>query len=143
MHGSRWQGLETDVATDGELCTTGKPAWNRRAPALRHAPRQPLTLLGDMAAALKDFDTAIDLDPAYDLLRRVPASFHRDVLLCPPSRAKGLSSTAVPFQGVRSVHGAPVVRVVPRPRAEEENALRVELVSDAFHHRLDDGIDIR
>ena len=45
MHGSRWQGLETDVATDGELCTTGKPAWNRRAPALRHAPRQPLTLL--------------------------------------------------------------------------------------------------
>ena len=45
MHGSRWQGLETDVAMDGELCTTGKPAWNRRAPALRHAPRQPLTLL--------------------------------------------------------------------------------------------------
>ena len=45
MHGSRWQGLETNVATDGELCTTGKPAWNRRAPALRHAPRQPLTLL--------------------------------------------------------------------------------------------------
>ena len=39
---------------------------------------------------------------AHDLLRRVPASFHRDVLLCPPSRAKGLSSTAVPFQGFRS-----------------------------------------
>ncbi len=55
MHGSRWQGLETDVATDGELCTTGKPAWNRRAPALRHAPRQPLTLLEQSGAALRSY----------------------------------------------------------------------------------------
>ncbi len=43
-HGSTWQGLETDDATDGELGTTRKPAWNRSAPNLRHAPRQPLTL---------------------------------------------------------------------------------------------------
>ena len=37
-------------------------------------------------------------------LRRVPASFHRDVLLHPLSWAKGLSSTAVPFQGVTTDH---------------------------------------
>ena len=38
----------------------------------------------------------------HDLLRRVPASFHRDVVLHALSWAKGLSSTVVPFQGVRS-----------------------------------------
>ena len=67
MHGSRWQGLETDVATDGELCTTGKPAWNRRAPVLRHAPRQPLTLLEelDIYAQLGD---ALSGDPVRSAL---------------------------------------------------------------------------
>ena len=73
----------------------------------RHTPEQIVRKLREVERLLGDrlpfAEQPLHLAQlAHDLLRRVPASFHRDVLLRPPSRAKGLSSTVVPFQGVGS-----------------------------------------
>ena len=86
----------TDCASDGRSVPRSRPALPpRRLPLTEqplHLPQLP-----------------------HDLLGRVPASFHRDVLLRPPSWAKGLSSTAVPFQGVGSPQQHPRHRLAECP----------------------------
>ena len=103
--------------------SAGRSRAPARAAAWRRRPSSPVLVAPAVLGLLRDLDLLrrlgdrlpcteqpLHLPPLpYDLLRRVPASFHRDVLLHPLAWAQGLSSTVVPFQGVRS-------RARPRPR---------------------------